>query len=133
MQDEEARDEEDQEDQESDSNNDESESLDLDQSEASGIQKSHVIEITSERQVTEEAYIPEQQSEEADEGNLLNFDLGDLFGKKYLTFLDSNEPRLETHTKPSVAIQTGKESGNPPVLTTVIEQQTQSLFTSLPL
>ena len=65
--------------------------------------------------------------------NLLNFDLADFFGSEYLSLLDSNEPHLATHTEPSVAIQTGKESGNPPVLTTAVEQQTQSLFTSLPL
>ena len=124
---------EDQDDQGSDSSNVESESLDLDQPEASGIQKSPEITKAPAGQVSEEVYIPEQQSEAADEGNLLNFDLGDFFGSEYLSFLDSTEPHQALHTQPSVGIQTGKESGNPPVLTTAEVQQTQSLFTSLPL
>ena len=43
------------------------------------------------------------------------------------------EPHQASHTEPSVAIQSGKESGNPPVLTTAEEQLTHSLFTPLPL
>ena len=50
--------------------------------------------------------------------------------------MDSNEPHHAKHTpEPLVAIETDKESGNPPVLTTAVEQQTlpQSSFTPLPL
>ena len=111
------------------------ESLDLDQPEASGVQKSPENEILPEVEVAEEAYNPGSSTQTVDEGNLLNFDLGDFFGNEYLSFLDSNEPHQPTHTKPSVAIGFGKESGNRPVLTTVVEQQTlpQSSFTPLPL
>ena len=74
-----------------------------------------------------------QQAGTADEGNLINFDLNEFFRSEYLSFLDSSEPHQTTNTKPSVAIQSGNESENPPVLSTAAEQQTHSLFTSLPL
>ena len=129
----EADEDEDADDQDSDSNNVESESLDLDQPEASGVQKSPEVIKAPEGQVSEKVYIPEEQAETTDEGNLLNFDLSDFFGSEYLSFHDSSKPHQATHTEPSVAIQTDKESGNPPVLTTTEEQQTHSLFTPLPL
>ena len=64
-------------------------------------------------QGSEEVYIPVQQAGTADEGNLLNFDLSEFFESEYLSFLDSPEPHQATQTKPSVAIQSGNESGNP--------------------
>ena len=89
----------------------------------------------SEVEVAEEVYILGKPAQGANEGNLLNFDLTDFFGAEYLSLLDSTDPYLATHTEPSVAIGSSKESGNPPVPTTVVEQQTQSLslFTYLPL
>ena len=86
--------------------------------------------------VAEKEYIPGQQTQEADEGNLLNFDLADFFRVEYLSLLDSSEPHLAKYTpEPTVAIGSDKESGNPPVPTTIVEQQTlsKSLFTPLPL
>ena len=80
-----------------------------------------------------EAYNPGSPVQTADEGNLLNFDLNEFFGNEHLSFLDSSDPHRATHTKPSVGIQSGNESGNPQVLSTAAEQQTHSLFTSLPL
>ena len=125
VQDEEAEDEEEQNDQDSDSSNAELESLDLDQPKDSGVQKSPEKEITPEVEITTEGYNPGCPARNADDGNLLNFDLKDFFGKEYLSFLDSNEPHQAQHIpEPSVAIGTGKESGNPLVLTTALEQQT---------
>ena len=123
-------------DQTSDSNNDKSESLGIDHPDLrSGVHKNPEDEIMPQDEVGEEEYNPGQQSQEADEGNLLYFDLADLFGAEYLWLLDLNEPHLASHKEPSVAIWSGKESGNPPVPTTAVEQQTlpQSLFTSLPI
>ena len=80
----------------------------------------------SEVEVAEEVYIPAKLAQDADEGNLINFELADIFGAKYMSLLDYTEPRFATHTEPSVAIGSGKESGNPLVSTTAVEQQTQS-------
>ena len=120
-------------DEDSDSSNVESESLDLDHPEASGVQKSPEISNAPEKQDAEEDYVPGQENVDADQGNLLNFDLSEFFGSEYLSFLDSSEPHQATLSKPSVAIHSGNESGNPPVLTNAAEQQTHSLFTFLPL
>ena len=67
------------------------------------------------------------------QGNLLNFDLSEFFRSEYLSFLDSSEPHQVSLSKPSVAIHTDNEPGNPPVLTHAEEQQTHPLFTPLPL
>ena len=108
--------------------------LNLDQPEASGVLKSPQEEITPVVEVAEEDYNPGSPSHNAEEGNLLNFDLADFFGKEYLSFLDSTEPHQAKHTRePSLALGTDKEYGNPPVLTTAVEQQTQTLYTQLPL
>ena len=109
------------------------ESPDLDQPESSGVQKSPEVIIAPEGQVSEEVYIPGEQERTSDEGNLLTFDLSEFFGSEYLSFLDSSDPYQASHTKPSVAILSGKESGNPPVLSTAAEQQIRSLYTPLPL
>ena len=81
VQEEEEEEEDEQNDQDSDSFNVESESLDPDQPEASGVQKSHEKEITPDVEVTTEKYNPRSPAQNAHEGNLLNFDLEDLFGK----------------------------------------------------
>ena len=127
--------EDEQDDQDIDSSNVESESLDHDQPEPSGVQKSTKDEILPEVEVAEEVYNPGYPAQNADKGNLPNFDLGDLFGNKYLSFLDLHEPHQKTHTEPSVAIGSDKESENPPVLTTAVEQQIlpQSLLLHYPL
>ena len=95
---------EDRDDQGSNSSNAESESLDLDQPKASGVQKSPEISNAPEKQATEEDYITGQENVDADQGNLLCFDLSDFFGKEYMSFLDSIEPHQALHTQPSVAI-----------------------------
>ena len=86
-------------DQDSDSPNAESESLDLYQPEASGIQKSPEVIKAAEGKVSEEVYIPLQQAQTADEGNLINFDLIEFFGSEYLSFLDSSEPHQTSKHK----------------------------------
>ena len=87
-------------DQDNDTPNAETESLDLDQFDASGVQKSPKATRAPEGQVSEEVYIHVQQAGTADEGNLLNFDLSEFFESEYLSFLDSFEPHQATHTKP---------------------------------
>ena len=58
----------------------------------------------------------------------------DFLDAEYLSLLDSFETHLASHkSDPSVALGSGKESGNPPVSTTIVEQQTQSHSSSTPL
>ena len=108
-----------------------SESLDLDLQGPSGVQKSPEMTHTPEAPVIEEAVAPEQEPVNKDQVNLLNFDLSEFFGSECLSFLDSFDPSTLRVSQPSVAISTGNESGNPPVLTHAEEQQTLSLFASL--
>ena len=111
----------------------ESESLDLDQTGASSLQKTPEITNTAEGEVVEAEYVPGQEAVNPIQGNILNFDLSEFFGSEYLSFLDSSEPTSFSLSEPSVAIATGNESGNPPVLTNAEEQQTHPFFTPLPL
>ena len=84
-------------------------------------------------EVAEAEYVPGQETVNPIQGNILNFDLSEFFGSEYLFFLDSSEPTSFSLSEPSVAIATGNESGNPPVLTNAEEQQTHPFFTPLPL
>ena len=117
----------------SDSSIAQSESLDLDQPGTSSLQKSPEITNTPEVEVAEADYVPGQEAVNPIQGNILNFDLSEFFGSEYLSFLDSFERTQFSLSKPSVTIDTGNESGNPPVLTHSEEQQTHSLFIPLPL
>ena len=110
-----------------------SESMDLDQTGANNVPKTPENTNTAEGGVAEKEYIPGQEAINPIQGNILNFDLSEFFGSEYLSFLDSIEPTSFSLSEPSVAILTGNESRIPPVLTTAEEQQTQSLFTQLPL
>ena len=110
-----------------------SESLDLDQTGPSGVQKSPKITNTPEAPVAEEDVPAELAPVNKDQVNLLNFDLSEFFRSEYLSFLDSFDPSTLPISQPSVAISTGNESGNPQVLTHAEEQQTLSLFASLPI
>ena len=75
-----------------DSSHAEHESLDLDQPESSGVQKSPEIANAPEVQAAEEDYVLGQENVDTEHGNLLNFDLSEFFGSEYLSFLDSSEP-----------------------------------------
>ena len=85
-------DEKEQQDQPSDSYNAESESLGLDQQDASGMDVNPEDEVMPQVELTEEVYNPGKPTQDADEGNLLNFDLADFFGAEYLSILDLTEP-----------------------------------------
>ena len=116
-------------DHDSDSPNVESESLGLDQLEASGVQKSPEKEQSLVLKAAEdhEAYNPGSPVQTADEGNLSNLDIG---GAEYLSMLDSNVPyQMTTSQLPSVAIGTDNESVIPTAQTTVVDQQTDPLYT----
>ena len=126
-------DQEERDDGDSDSSPAQSESLDLDQPGPSGVQKSPEMSKTPEASVVEDVVPHAQALVNTDQGNLLSFDLSEFFGSEYLSFLDSFDPSTLPISQPSVAISTGNESGNPPVLTPAEEQQTTSLFTPLPL
>ena len=121
------------EDGDSDSSDAQPKSLDLDQTGTSNVQKSHEVTVTVEGEVAETEYVPENETVNPIQGNILNFDLIEFFGSEYISFLDSSEPTSFSLSEPSVAILTGNESGIPPVLTTAEEQQTLPLFTPLPL
>ena len=131
-----AEDEEDHEggdDQDIDSTTAQSESMVLDQAGASSLPKTPVNPNTEGGEVAATGNVPEQSPVNPIPGNNLTFDLSDFFGSEYLSFLDSTEPTSFSLSEPSVAIPAGKESGIPPVLTTAEEQQTDTLFTHLPL
>ena len=121
------------EDGDSDSSDAQPESLNLDQPGTSGVQKSPELTNAPEVEAAEEGYVPGQEAVDAEQGNLLNFDLSEFFGSEYLSFLDSSKPTSLPISKPSVAIDTDNEPGIPPVLTHAEEQQTLPLFTPLPL
>ena len=116
-----------------DSSNAQSESMGLDQAEANSLTKSHVNPDTQGGEAAAAEYVPEQSHANPISGSNLTFELSEFFGSEYLSFLDSTEPTSLPMSEPSVAIQTGNEPGNPPVLTHAKEQQTVSLFTHLPL
>ena len=118
-------------DQDIDSSNAQSESMVQDQTGASSLSKSLVNPDTQGGEAAEAEYVPEQSPANPISGSNLTFELSEFFGSGYLSFLDSTEPTSLPMTEPSVAIQTGKEPGNPPVLTHAVEQQTVSLFTHL--
>ena len=120
-------------DQDIDSSNAQSESMVQDQTGASSLSKSPVNPDTQGGEAAEAEYVPEQSPANPISGSNLTFELSEFFGSEYLAFLDSTEPTSLPMTEPSVAIQTGNEPGNPPVLTHAVEQQTVSLFTHLPL
>ena len=115
-------------DEDNDSSTTQSESLDLDQTGTSGLQKSPEISNTPEAE-----YVPGQEVVNQIHGDILNFDLSEFFGSEYLSFLDSSEPTQLSFSEPSMDVDTCNESGNPPVLTHAEEQQTHSSFTPLPL
>ena len=70
----------------------------------------------------EQEYNPGSLVQDDEEGNILNFYLSDFLDAEYLSLLDSTKPHLASHTsQPSVALEFGKESGNPPVPTTALE------------
>ena len=110
-----------------------SESVAHDQAGATSLPKSPVNPDSQGGEADEASYVPGQSPANPISGSNLTFNLSEFFGSDYLAFLDSTEPTSLPLTKPSVAIQTGNEPGNPPVLTHVVEQQTVSLFTHLPL
>ena len=120
-------------DQDIDSSNAQSESMGLDQAGASSLPKSPVNPDTQGGEAAAAEYVPEQSPANPISGSNLTFELSEFFGSEYLAFLDSTEPTSLPMSEPSVAIQTGNEPGNPPVLTHAEEQQTVSLFTHLPL
>ena len=114
-------------DQDIDSSNAQSESMGLDQTWASSLPKSPINPDTQGGEAVE------QSPANPISGSNLTFELSEFFGSDNLAFLDSTEPTSLPISEPSVAIRTGNEPGNPPVLTHVVEQQTVSLFTHLPL
>ena len=109
-----------------------SESVAHDQAGATSLPKSPAPTETQGGEADEGSYVPEQ-SPAHPSGSNLTFNLSEFFGSDYLAFLDSTEPSSLPLTEPSVAISTGNEPGNPPVLTPAEEQQTLSFFTHLPL
>ena len=119
-------------DQGTDSPSAQSESVAHDQAGATSLPKSPANTETQGGEAAEGSYVPEQ-SPANPSGSNLTFNLSEFFGSDYLAFLDSTEPTSLPLTKPSVAISTGNEPGNPPVLTPAEEQQTLSFFTHLPL
>ena len=120
-------------DQGTDSPTAQSESVAHDQAGATSLPKSPVNPDTQGGEAAEASYVPEQSPANPISGSNDTFNLSDFFGSDYLAFLDSTEPTSLPLTKPSVAITTGNEPGNPPVLTPAVEQQTLSFFTHLPL
>ena len=71
-------------------------------------------EVRPQVEVAEEEYNPGKPAQDADEGNLLNFDLADFFGAEYLSLLDSTKPHLATHTtEPSVVVGSNKRIWKP--------------------
>ena len=120
-------------DQGTDSPTAQSESVAHDQAGATSLPKSPVNPDTQGGEAAEASYVPEQSPANPISGSNLTFNLSEFFGSDYLAFLDSTEPTSLPLTEPSVAIQTGNEPGNPPVLTHAVEQQTLSFFTHLPL
>ena len=120
-------------DQDIDSSNAQSESMGLDLAGASSLPKSPVNPNTQGGKAAAAEYVPEQSPANPISGSNMTFDLREFFGSEYLAFLDSTEPTSLPMSEPSVAIQTGNEPGNPPVLTHAEEQQTVSLFPHLPL
>ena len=125
-------DEEEGDDQGPDSSTAQSESEVPDQAGATSLPKSPAPTETQGREADEGSYAP-GQSPAHPSGSNLTFNLSEFFGSDYLAFLDSTEQSSLPIYTPSVAISTGNELGNPPVLTTAEEQQTLSIFTHLPL
>ena len=125
-------DEEEGDDQGPDSSTAQSESEVPDQAGATSLPKSPAPTETQGREADEGSYVP-GQSPAHPSGSNLTFNLSEFFGSDYLAFLDSTEQSSLPIYTPSVAISTGNELGNPPVLTTAEEQQTLSIFTNLPL
>ena len=110
-----------------------SESVAHDQAGGTSLTKSPAPTETQGGEAAEESYVPEQSPAHPTSGSNLTFTLSEFFGSDYLAFLDSTEPTSLPITTPSVAISTGNELGNPPVLTPAEEQQTLSFFTHLPI
>ena len=110
-----------------------SESMVPDQAGASSLPKSPVSPEIQRGEEGEAENVPEQKSPVQPTGTNLTFDLSDFFGSDYLSFLDSTETTSLPMSEPPVAIQTGKEPGNPPVLTHAVEQQTLPLLPRLPI
>ena len=125
-------DEEEGDDQGPDSSTAQSESEVPDQAGATSLPKSPAPTESQGREADEGSYVP-GQSPAHPSGSNLTFNLSEFFGSDYLAFLDSTEQSSLPIYTPSVAISTGNELGNPPVLTTAEEQQTLSIFTHLPL
>ena len=130
--DEEDDDNEDGDDQGTDSPTAQSESVAHDQAGGTSLTKSPAPTETQGREADEGSYVP-GQSPAHPTGSNLTFTFSEFFGSDYLAFLDSTEATSLPITTPSVAISTGNELGNPPVLTPAEEQQTLSFFTHLPL
>ena len=126
-------DEEEGDDQGPDSPTAQSESVAHDQAGATSLPKSPAPSEIQGGEAVEESYVPDQSPAHPTSGSNLTFTLSEFFGSDYLAFLDSTEPTSLPISTPSVAISTGNELGNPPVLTTAEEQQTLSIFTNLPL
>ena len=126
-------DEEEGDDQGPDSPTAQSESVAHDQAGATSLPKSPANTGSQGGEAVEGSYVPEQSPAHPTSGSNLTFTLSEFFGSDYLAFLDSTEPTSLPITTPSVAISTGNEPGNPPVLTPAVEQQTLSFFTHLPL
>ena len=126
-------DEEEGDDQDPDSSTAQSESEVPDQAGATSLPKSPAPTNQQGGEAEEGSYIPDQSPAHPTSGSNLTFTLSEFFGSDYLAFLDSTEPTSLPISTPSVAISTGNELGNPPVLTTAEEQQTLSIFTNLPL
>ena len=120
-------------DQGTDSQTAQSESVAHDQAGGTSLTKSPAHTETQGREADEGSYIPNQSPAHPTSGSNLTFTLSEFFGSDYLAFLDSTEPTSLPISTPSVAISTGNELGNPPVLTPAEEQQTLSFFTHLPL
>ena len=116
-----------------DSQTAQSESVAHDQAGATSLPKSPAPSENQGGEAEEGSYIPDQSPAHPTSGSNLTFTLSEFFGSDYLAFLDSTEPTSLPISTPSVAITTGNELGNPPVLTTAEEQQTLSIFTHLPL
>ena len=108
-----------------------SESMVPDQAGASSLPKSPVNTEIQRGEEGEAENVPEQQSPVQPTGTNLTFDLSEFFGSDYLSFLDSTETTSLPMSEPPVAIQTGKELGNPPVITHAVEQQTLPLVATL--